>query len=144
MAASFVFPTSGPSIPSLSFASPRGKLYRSQTQRLPHGGLCSTQQPCDRLESKPENVSDAPALRSSQSLAVEVLRQNHVVVITQAGTGLPRNFRAIRALFSVSVYLTLSWIPRMLVLLFFPQWVDPAYSPVYFYRKLLVSRPVGA
>lgn len=84
-----------------------------------------------------------PPAHRVQSLAVEVRRQNHVVVITRAETGLPRSFRAMQAIFSVSVYLTLSWIPRVVVLLFFPQWVDPAYSPVYFYRKLLVSRPVG-
>eukprot|EP00903_Cladosiphon_okamuranus_P017953 g16518.t1 len=78
------------------------------------------------------------------SLIVEVLRQNHVVVITQTETGLPRSFRLVRAIFSVSVYVALSWIPRIVVLLFFPQWVDPACSPVYFYRKILGSRPVVA
>ena len=78
----------------------------------------------------------------SQSLAVEVRRQNHVVAITRTKAGLPRSFRAMQAIFSVSVYVTLSWIPRVVALLFFPEWVDPAYSPVYFHRKLLVSRPV--
>lgn len=106
--------------------------------------ICFIQEPSNRLQSKPGmNVTTRPAPRPSQSLAVEVLRQNHVVVITQTETGIPRSFRGIWAIFSVSVYFALSWIPRIVVLLFFPQWVDPACSPVYFYRKLLVSRSVG-
>lgn len=83
-------------------------------------------------------------IHCSQSLYVEVLEQNYVVVVTRAGAGLPLSFRVLRAIFSISVLFALSWIPRIAVLLFFPQWVDPACSPVYCHRKLLVSRGATA
>ncbi len=85
-----------------------------------------------------------PAALLSQALYVEVLRQNYVVAVVRADVGLPLSFRVLRLIFPASVLLMLSWIPRMVVLLFFPQWVDPACSPVYCHRKLLVSRAVAA
>jgi len=69
---------------------------------------------------------------------------DNVVVVTRAETGLPRSFRVLRAIFPISVYLTLSWIPRVVVLLWFPQWVDLAYSPVYCHRKVLHVAARGA
>ena len=83
-------------------------------------------------------------IHCSQSLYVEVLEQNYVIVVIRAGAGLPLSFRVLRAIFSISVLFALSWIPRIAVLLFFPQWVDPACSPVYCHRKLLVSRGATA
>ena len=60
------------------------------------------------------------------------------MVISRTWAGLPRSFRVLGTMFSVSVYLMLSWLPRIVVLLFYPTWVDPAFSDVYCHRKLLL------
>lgn len=85
----------------------------------------------------------SPARPLSQSMSVNVLHQDHTVAVTRSGAGVPHYFRVLRIAFVVSTYLTLSWIPRMVALLFYPHLVDPAFSAVYCYRKRLVSRPTS-
>ncbi len=75
--------------------------------------------------------------RLSVSVLGPTFEPDCVVAVTRAETGLPLSFRVLRAIFPIMACLSLSWIPRMVVLLWFPHWVDPAFSPVYYHRKVL-------
>eukprot|EP00752_Nemacystus_decipiens_P006313 g5693.t1 len=73
-----------------------------------------------------------------EQLSLQVQHQHGMTVISRTWAGRPNSFRLLRFMFSVSVFLTLSWVPRIVVLLCFPRWIDPAFSDIYFHRRLLV------
>lgn len=62
-----------------------------------------------------------------------------MTVISRTWAGLPPSFHPLRGVFSVSAYFMFSWVPRIVVLLFCPQWMDPAFSDVYCHRTVLVN-----